>query len=232
MLSCSRSDKRGLPWFERSWNKGSPGKKASGGLGEVHRIHQTVSPASIVRSRIQGEIKACRPRVPKSVNGILQVTLPVSTFLVCLRTLVFTYYNEYFQYRVESYQHCIDDVEAALHYLGSSGHHDDDYILLDRKAKCLMASNGNPSHTLELFSQALEAAASSSTIPEMMNTAFQKQVKANMEKLLKETKDANDTNDLTTSAYDINLNKRHGKHPSMSNKLSINYSPGRGRYLD
>lgn len=134
-------------------------------------------------------------------------------------------------YRVESYQHCIDDVEAALHYLGSSGHHDDDYILLDRKAKCLMASNGDPSHTMDLFSQALEAAAYSSTIPEMMKTAFQKQVKANMEKLSKETKDANDTNDLTTSAYDINLNKRHGKHPSMSNKLSINFSPGRGRYI-
>ena len=57
-------------------------------------------------------------------------------------------------FRVENYQRCMDDVDAALHYLGAACHHSDDYLLYDRKAKCFQATNKAVEAT-ELFNKAL-----------------------------------------------------------------------------
>ena len=135
-------------------------------------------------------------------------------------------------FRTENYQRCIDDVEAAFHYLKASGCHEDDYVLLDRKARCFMANKNRSQEALELFNLALESAASSKTLPDIMKAAFEKQVKANIDKLLQSNKLCSSDMELNRSMYDICLNKAHKQHPSMSSKLSINYSPeqGRGRY--
>ena len=136
--------------------------------------------------------------------------------------------------RVESYHRCIDDVDAALHYLDAAGHRDDHYLLLDRKAKCFQATN-KPGDACDLFKKALDAAASSDSIPEMMRAAFKKQVNANIEKLGKRGDDCkfvNDDVDPMRAMYDICLNKKLAKHPSMSSKLAISYSTDRGRYVN
>ena len=121
----------------------------------------------------------------------------------------------------------MDDVDAALHYLESAGHRDDHYLPEDRKAKCFQAT-GKPEDACRHFKKALDAAAASSTIPDMMKSAFEKQVKANMEKLGKVERGDDDV-DPMRAMYDISLPKKHAKHSSMSGKLAINYSSDRGR---
>ena len=123
----------------------------------------------------------------------------------------------------------MDDIEAAFHYMEASGFHEDDYVLLDRKARCFMANKNRSQEALELFNLALESAGSSKTLPDIMKAAFEKQVKANIDKLLQSNKLCSRDMGLNRSMYDICLNKPHKQRPSMSSKLSINYSPEQGR---
>ena len=111
----------------------------------------------------------------------------------------------------------------------ASGFHEDDYVLLDRKARCFMANKNRSQEALELFNLALELAGSSKTLPDIMKAAFEKQVKANIDKLLQSNKLCSSEMGLNGSMYDICLNKAHKQRPSMSSKLSINYSPEQGR---
>ena len=132
-------------------------------------------------------------------------------------------------FRTENYQRCIDDIDAAFHYMEASGFHEDDYVLLDRKARCFMANKNRSQEAVELFNLALESAGSSKTLPDIMKAAFEKQVKANIDKLLQSNKLCSSDMGLNRSMYDIYLNKPHKQRPSMSSKLSINYSPEQGR---
>ena len=130
-------------------------------------------------------------------------------------------------FRTENYQRCIDDIDAAFYYMEASGFHEDDYVLLDRKARCFMEMGSQDA--LELFKLALESAGSSKTLPDAMKAAFEKQVKANIDKLLQSNMLRSSDMGLNRSIYDICLNKAHKQRPSMSSKLSINYSPEQGR---
>ena len=92
-----------------------------------------------------------------------------------------------------------------------------------------MADKMGSQDALELFNLALESAARSKTLPDIMKATFAKQVKANIDKLLQSNKLCSSDMGLNRSMYDICLNKPHKQRPSMSSKLSINYSPEQGR---
>merc|ERR550517_1945390 len=103
----------------------------------------------------------------------------------------------------------MDDVDAALHYLGAACHHNDDYLLYDRKAKCFQATNKAVEAT-ELFNKALEAAASSATVPDMMREAFQKQVQQNLDKLaVKISENGKNEDDPEPTTFEISLDHPH-----------------------
>ena len=127
---------------------------------------------------------------------------------------------------MENFKRCIDDVEAAMHYLNHCGLYNEDYILFDRKAKCFQALKDKANAKL-CFEKALSAS-SQSSMPDALKAAFEKQLQANLYKLKEVVLTEELVEDLP---YAIKLPEANEVHKAISSKLQIEYSESKGRHV-
>ena len=128
-------------------------------------------------------------------------------------------------FRVENFKRCLDDCDAALHY-GKGQGSDNEYLLLDRKAKCY-AGLGRNEEAKEHFEQAKIAVENANSVADVLKNAFMQQADGNIAKLKKDK----DITEESSNEYDVTMKERNIDHSSMSKKIEIQYSEDRGRYV-